>query len=303
VQHLHLGCDKMKSFKGVMPPMITPFDSKYRINEDALKQLTNYLVESGLHGLVPTGSTGEFSRLTDEERKKVIKIVIDTVNGRVPVIAGTAANRTEDVIALSKYAEDVGADGVMVTVPYYGRPTEEELLSYYKDIAQSIEVPIVVYNNPWTTGTDLKPDFLAKLIKYDNIRHVKDATSDTRRVHEIIRATKGQMTVISGSDDNTFESFVLGAAGWIAGIANFMPKTCIELYELAVEKKKILEAKELWYKILPIGSVVEGSGKFVQYIKAGVEVRGISAGIPRKPLLPLSAAEKTTFQKMLAQFS
>ncbi|MFX1404805.1 MAG: 4-hydroxy-tetrahydrodipicolinate synthase [Promethearchaeota archaeon] len=293
----------MRSFKGVMPPMITPFDSKYKINEEMLKRLTNYLVESGLHGLVPTGSTGEFSRLTDEERKKVIKTVVDVVNGRIPVIAGTAANRTEDVIALSKYAEDVGADGVMITVPYYGRPTEEELLGYYKDVASSIGVPIVVYNNPWTTGTDLKPDFLAKLTKYENIRHVKEATCDTRRVNQIIRATNGKMAVISGADDNTFESFVAGATGWIAGIANFMPKTCVKLYDLAVEKKKIMEAKELWYKILPIGDIVEGSGKFVQYIKAGVELRGIAAGPPRKPLLPLSATEKETFQKMLADFS
>lgn len=283
--------------------MATPFDSKYRINEEALKKHTNYLIESGLHGLVPTGSTGEFSRLTDEERKRVIKIVIDVTNGRVPVIAGTAANRTEDVIALSKYAEDAGADGVMVTVPYYGRPTEDELIGYYKDIAESIEIPIVVYNNPWTTGTDLKPDFLAKLIKYENIRHVKEATCDTRRVHQIIRATKGKMIVISGADDNTFESFVLGAKGWIAGIANFMPETCVKLYELSVEKEKIIEARDLWYNILPIGDIVEGSGKFVQYIKAGMELRGIDSGPPRKPLMPLGATEKSTFQKMLAEFS
>lgn len=288
----------VREFKGVMPPHITPFTPNYELDEAGLRKLVNFWIEGGVHGLIPAGSTGEFARLSTEERKRVFDIVIDETNGRVPVLAGTAAPGTREVIELSRYAEDAGADGLQIVAPFYGTFTEEELYRHYKAIAEAVNIPIMVYNNPATSGNDIKPKLLGKLSEIDNIRYVKESSGNVSRVHEIIRLTDGKLTVFIGKDNNMFEAFCLGAKGWVAGIACIIPRMCRELYELSVEKEELIKARELYYKIIPLGVLVERS-KFVQYIKKGCEMINLPAGPSRPPLLPLEKHEEEKLRETL----
>ena len=258
----------------------------------------DFWIEGGVHGLIPAGSTGEFARLSVEECKRVFDIVIDETNGRVPVLAGTAAPGTREVIELSRYAEDAGADGLQIVAPFYGRFTEEELYVHFEKVAESVNIPIMVYNNPLKSGNDIKPELLAKLSDIDIIRYVKESSGDVSRIHEIIRLTEGKLTVFIGKDNNMFEAFCLGAKGWVAGIACIIPKLCSELYDLSVEKMELIKAKELYYKILPLGALVESS-KSVQYTKKGCEMINLPAGPPRPPFLPLEKHEEEILKETL----
>ena len=289
----------VKEFKGVMPPIITPFKSNYEVDEEGLKQLINFLVDGGVHGVIPTGSTGEFARMSVEERKKVIKVSVDAASGKTVVIAGTAGAGTLEAIELSKYAQNIGADGLQIVAPYYGHFSNDEIYAHYKAIAEAVNIPIFIYNNPWTSGNDVLPPLLAKLNEIPNIIGVKEASGDSNRVARILALTGGRMTVFAGTDNNTLEGLVLGATGWVAGLANFIPKQCVEFFNLAVEKGDLGAAKDYWLNhIYPVGNVVEGS-KFVQYIKYACEQIGLKAGPTRPPLLPLIEEEKVGFKSFL----
>jgi len=291
------------NFNGVMPPIITPFKPNFELDKSSLRELIEFWIEGGVHGLIPTGSTGEFARLTISELKNVIKIVVDQTNGRVPVLAGTASTSTQLTIELSKFAEDVGADGLQIVPPFYGTLTDEEIYQHYKAVAEAVDIPIAAYNNPITSGNDISPMILARLSELDNIHYVKEASGDTKRVHEIIRRTNGRLTVFGGCDDNMFEAMALGAKGWVAGIANITPSMCRELYELTVEKNDLEKARTLYYKLLPLGVIIESRGRFFQFIKAGIEMLGYSAGPPRPPLLPLSKTEQNELQGLLTRLN
>lgn len=292
-----------RQFKGVMPPIITPMKSNYEIDQESLKRLVDFCIEGGVHGIIPAGSTGEFARLSVEERKKLTEMTIDAANGRVPVIVGTASPYTDLTIMLSKHAQDAGAEGLLIVAPYYGKPTNEELYEHFKAIAEAVDIPIFIYNNPWTTGVDITPPLLARLAQIDNIQYVKEASGDTKRVSQIVRLTNGKMTVFIGMDDNMFEAFLLGAKGWVCGLANFVPRECVQLYHLCVEKDDFRSARRLYWQMIPLGELAETSGKFVQYIKAGVELVGMKAGPVRRPLLPINQEERQLLEKLIGELT
>jgi len=294
---------RSREFKGILPPLITPMKRHYEVDEESLRKIIDFCIEGGVHGIIPTGSTGEFARLSVEERKRVVEVTIDAANGRVPVIVGTASPSTDLTIELSRHAQDAGAEGLQVVAPYYGKPTTEELFEHFKAIAEAVDIPIFVYNNPWTSGVDITPPLLARLAKIDNIRYVKECSGDTRRVSQIIRLTDGKMTVLVGSDDNMLDAFLLGDKAWVSGIAKFIPEPCVKLYELCVEKEDFKSARELYYRMIPLGELVESSGKFVQYIKAGVELVGLQAGPPRRPLLTISQEERQVLERLVGSLN
>ncbi len=283
---------------GVAVPILTPFDKTEEVDEDALRELVRFLMKEGAHLLIPGASTGEFAFMTLEERKRVIEIVMEEVGGKIPVIAGVHAVRTKDSVEMTRYAKDIGADGVMAVASYYQTPTSDENYRHYKAIAE-IGLPVMMYNSPGTSKVDFSPETLVKYAQDGIIHFVKESTSDIKRVHDIIRFSEGELPVFAGCDDLGFESFVLGAVGWVVGFANFLPRECVELYKLTVEKADLKAARELNYRLLPIGALLEGSGKFVQYCKAGAELVGLKAGNPRKPLLPVSPKEKENLKKLI----
>jgi 4-hydroxy-tetrahydrodipicolinate synthase len=289
----------LKNFEGTFAVAVTPFTSNDELDLVALKGNIDYYVDNGIQGVVAGGSTGEFATLSVQELKKVIKTVVDKANGRVPVIAGTAACSTKRVIELTKYAKDVGADGAMIVPPFYSKPKENELYDHYKSIAEAVDLTIMLYNNPWTSKIDMQPAFVARLAELGTIRYIKESSSDITRIWRILNLTKGKMTVFCGADNLALESFLMGAKGWICVAANIFPRHTSRLYELAVKENNIQKARALYSELLPLCNFLEETGKFAQLAKFGVEVTGRKAGPPRKPLLPPDEEEKREFKEIL----
>jgi len=274
----------MEKFRGVQAVMLTPFKDDESVDEAALREHTRWLVEQGVHGVICNGSTGEAASLCDEERQLVLEAVIEETKGRIPVLAGTGANSTAHTIKYSQAAERAGADGLMIVHPYYCLPNERELYAHYVAVADAVGIPIMIYNNPYTTGVDMKPPLLARLSEIDNILYVKDASADSKRVGEIKLACGDRLGIFQGCDNIPWESLLLGADGWVSGASNIVPRRCVELYDLCV-KGEIATARALYYRFLPLGHMLDSEGLFVQYLKAGSEMLGRPLGKARLPML------------------
>lgn len=290
----------MADFHGVMPPIPTPFAQDYSVNEEGLRGLIEYLIEGGVHAIIPLGSTGEFAKLSMDERKRVLKVSIDQTAGRVPVIAGTAAVATSEVIELSQDAQEAGADGLQIVSPYYGKINETEVFEHFRQIAESVSIPVLIYNNPVTSGIDISPELLSRLSEVPNIEGVKEATSDSRRIRRIISLAGDRLSVFVGTDDNVLEGFALGAKGWVSGTGNLIPRQAVALYEAAVVRNDIEKARALYYEMGDLCDKIE-TDAFVQNIKAGLEMIGIDAGPPRPPFLPASEEDRQEIRAMLDQ--
>jgi 4-hydroxy-tetrahydrodipicolinate synthase len=274
---------------GVYVPMITPMTADDELDVEALHDHVDFLIENGIHGLIPAGSTGESQSLSMDEYKIVVGETIDHADGRIPVFAGCSANATRQVIANCNFAEKRGASGVMITHPFYSLPDENELYEHYATVSRNIGIPVMIYNNPFTTGVDSKPELLGRLSELDHIDYVKESSGDSSRIVSILEASDDRLVVFSGTDNQALEHMSVGAKGWVAGAANSLPDECVELYSLAVEQCKPVEALALYRRIYDFMMVSEAFGKFVQVAKLGVESRGRRAGGPRQPLLPLDA--------------
>lgn len=289
----------MKRFEGTFVVAVTPFTSNEELDLEALKENVDYYIENRVHGVIVAGSTSEFAVLSLEEHKKIIKVVVDRVNGRVPVIAGTGACATRHVIELTKYAKDVGADGAMIIPPFYTKPWENELYEHYRTIAEAVDLPIMLYNNPWTSKVDMQPAFISKLAEIDSISYVKESSGDATRTWKIINLTKGKITVFCGTDSLALESFLMGAKGWVSAAANIFPKHTSRLYELACKENNIEKARKLYLELLPLLNFLEETGKFCQLSKCGLEILGRKAGSPRRPLLPANEEEKQKLRQIM----
>lgn len=289
-----------RKFQGIYAVLVTPFTDDDKIDEEKLRRHVRYLVDEGrVHGIIPTGSTGEFAALSDDERMQIADTVISEVNKAIPVVVGTAAVATKDTIRFSQYAQKAGADGVMVVPPYYCHPDEREIYEHYKALAESIDVPIVLYNNPSTSGVDMMPELVARLAEFDKISCIKESSGDMTRVAAIQRLCGDKMTVFCGCDTLAMEMFAIGAEGWVAPAANVIPKQCVQLYELVAVQKDLVKARQLYFKLLPLFMMFESTGQYVQLTKAAMEILGRPYGVPRKPLLAPSKETLDKFKKIL----
>lgn len=273
-----------KTFRGTYTVMITPFDATGAIDLAATADFVEWQIASGIHGLVPLGSTGEFLSLTDAERHAVAQTVIDTSAGRVPVLIGTGAESTDDVIRYSRDAEAMGADGVMIIPPFYSTPTEDELFEHYRSIGEAIGLPIMIYNNPATANIDLTPPIVARLSQIDNVSYIKESTMDVTRIRDIMDFCGDRMTVFGGIMG--FESFLAGAQGWVAVGSNIMPREMADIFTLWADKRDFDAARALYMKVLPVIRLVGGQ-RYVTASKAALQSMGRSVGGPRPPRLPL----------------
>jgi 4-hydroxy-tetrahydrodipicolinate synthase len=288
----------MQPWRGTYTVLITPFTANGNaVDIPALKRLVNWQIERGIHGLIPLGSTGEFLSLTPGERAQVIETVVEEAGGRVPVLVGTGAEWTRDAIAHAREAERMGASGVMVIPPYYSSPTEDELFEHYRRIGESISLPVMLYNNPATANVDLTPKVVARLSRIDNVRYIKESTLDVTRVRDIIELCAERMTVFAGILG--YESFWLGAQGWVAVCSNLLPHESARLFELAVVHGDRHGALELYKKILPIVRWV-GGHRYVSASKAALNIMGLGVGEPRAPRLPLPSTEVDALRADLA---
>jgi 4-hydroxy-tetrahydrodipicolinate synthase len=288
----------MKTFRGTYTVMITPFTPAGDVDVESLGAFVDWQIGQGIHGLIPLGSTGEFLSLDDDEKALVAETVIARAAGRVPVLIGTGAEDTREVVRLSRRAEALGADGVMIIPPFYSTPTDDELVHHYKTVADAIALPIMVYNNPSTANVDLKPPLVKRLAEIDNCRYIKESTLEVTRVRDIIRLCGDRMTVFGGILG--FESFVEGAAGWVAVASNVAPKAMARIFEL-VNDGAISAARELYLQQLPLIEFVGGQA-YVAGTKALLRHMGFAAGVPRPPRLPLPPAQDAAARALVKQF-
>jgi len=293
-----------KKYQGVFAVLCTPFDAAEAVDEAALRRHIRWLIdECNVHGIIPCGSTGEFAFLTEAERRQVIQVTIEEVGGRLPVIAGAAACSTRETIAYARSCQALGADGVMVVPPYYGHLTQDEVYFHYSALAQAIELPVVVYNNPGASGTDILPPTLACLVEFANIVAIKESSGQMQRVVDIRQRCGDRLEILCGCDTLPLEMFAMGVRGWIAAPANIIPRECVALYEQAVLKNDFRTAWELYGKIRPLFELFESSGQYVQLAKAGLALIGRPVGLPRKPLLPPSEALEERLKGLLDAIS
>jgi 4-hydroxy-tetrahydrodipicolinate synthase len=287
----------MQKLSGTFTVMVTPFTEDEQLDEKGFRENIDWYIEEGIHGVICLGSTGEFANLSIEERKRVIDLTVDQVKGRVPIIAGTAANSTRETVEMTKYAKDAGADAAIIVAPFYGLPTQEDLFGHYKSVSENVAIPIMVYNNPGFSGIDMMPPLMERLAAIDNILYLKESTGDIKRVHEIMLRCGDRIDVWCGWDDLAFECFSLGCGGWVAPVANFWPGTAAELFTL-VENKEYEKARALYFKMLPLLGYLE-AGQLLAKVKAAMNMIGKAGGKPRRPFLPISEEQEGELRGML----
>ena len=284
---------------GMIPALPTPFDEQGKIDFDAYRDLIEFLIEGGVHCLLAGGSTGEYSLMTMEERKEVIKFAVETANGRVPVMAGTSCNRTEDTIALTKYAAEVGADCALVLPPYYMQTSEEGIKEYFKAIADAVDIGIVIYHYPAATNVELSPELIAELSKIDGIVSIKN-TADQEHTCKVIALTKDQpdFTVLTGFEHLILPTLAVGGHGATGIVINLVPKEIVKMYDLFVKEKDIEGAIALNQKLTPLYDYVEQEPS-PGPVKAGLDLLGLRGGTVRSPLVPASDELKRKMKAVL----
>ncbi|MGA2500609.1 MAG: 4-hydroxy-tetrahydrodipicolinate synthase [Tepidisphaeraceae bacterium] len=280
-------------FHGVFSALVTPMRADGEIDYATLGQFTDYLIRQGVHGLVPLGSTGEYYALSADERERVIRTTLDAAAARVPVIAGTNAGSTRDVVTFSRQAEELGCDGVMLAAPYYSLPRPDELYAHFRAVNNAMGIPIMLYNYPGRTGVDMSPELIARLATLKNIRYVKESTGEMPRITTLLRLCGDRLGVFCGCDTIALESLLVGAIGWVGGVVNVLPQSHVRLYTLAIEKRDLVAARGLFFQMLPTLELMESGGKYTQRVKAACGLMGHNCGAPRRPLGPASKAECT----------
>ena len=278
-----------KKWRGTYTVLVTPFTADgLAVDVPGLKRLVDWQIEQGIHGLIPLGSTGEFLSMTMAEQEMVMEVCIKQAAGRVPVLIGTGAEWTDEAVMKARLAESLGADGVMVIPPYYSTPTPDELFEHYRKIGEAVSFPIMIYNNPATANVDLTPEIVARFAEIDNVRYIKESTLEVTRVRDIIELCGDKMTVFAGILG--YESFWLGAQGWVAVCSNFLPRDSARLFELVADHKDQASSLALYRRMLPLVKMV-GGHRYVAASKVALGYMGLPVGIPRAPRLPLPEAD------------
>ena len=287
--------------KGIIPAMVTPIDAVGRINESAVRKLTNHLIDGGVHGLFPVGSQREFFALTFEQKKETIRIVVDETRGRVPVYAGTGAVTTREAIETTKMAQDWGVSAVSVITPYFLVPSQKELIAHYTAIAKACpDLPILLYSNPERTQVPFPTATVLELAAVDNIVGIKDSSGDMSLTGEYIRLTRGMnFHVLMGRDTLIYAALCYGAAGSICATGNVDPRVPVEIYEafLVGDHKRALDAQ---FRLAPL-RIAFGLGTFPGVIKEALTMMGIDAGPAILPVGPLTPENREKLRKVLAE--
>lgn len=283
-------------FKGVISALITPFNNG-QVDVDALKRLINYQIEGGIDGIVPCGTTGESATLTHDEHKKVIETCVRHVDGRVPVIAGTGSNSTNESVSLTRFAKECGADGALLITPYYNKPTQEGLIRHYETVADAVDIPIVLYNVPGRTAVDMLPETIANLSHRENIVSVKEATADMERASVIRHLCGDRMGLISG-DDATFLPFLsVGGEGVISVSANIAPERMTKLYKYW-KKGETEKARKVHDQLLGLNRMLFFETSPIP-IKGAAALMGLCSNEVRLPLVPVSKGLEEALHDML----
>ena len=287
-------------FKGSNVALITPFKNN-KLDEDAYISLIHFHLKNGTSGIVPAGTTGESPTLSHDEHQKVIEICIREVKGKVPVIAGTGSNSTEEAVALTKHAEKAGADGALVVTPYYNKPTQEGLYQHYKSINDKTNLPIIIYNIPSRCVIDMSVDTMASLFELKNIAGVKDATGDLNRLQQTIKKLGPEFIQLTGEDGLAFEFNKRGGVGIISVTANIAPKLCSDMQKYSKSKSdnELKEAERIDQMLKPLHKslFIESNPAPVKY---AAKVLGLCGDEIRLPLVKIKKETQEKVKKALS---
>lgn len=278
-------------FEGIGVAMTTPF-SNNEVDYDAYKQHIEFLIENNVQSLIVNGTTGESPTLSDEEIKGLLNTAIETVNGRVPVIAGTGTNSTERSIVLSKYAEEAGADAVMLITPYYNKSNQKGLVAHFTKIADAIDIPVVLYNVPSRTNLSIEPETVLELSQHRNIVALKDAVGDLNYTINVLNLVDENFALYSGNDDNLTDFTALGGKGLISVVGNVIPKELQEVYTLQTNQD-VSTARARFKELMPVINAVQVDVNPIP-VKAITAELGFGNYELRLPLLPLEEEVRQT---------
>ncbi|MGG4469486.1 4-hydroxy-tetrahydrodipicolinate synthase [Paenibacillus alvei] len=273
--------------KGIIPAMLTPLTIEQKVNDSVTRQLTNHLLDSGVHGLFILGTNGEFHLLNKEEKLTFAKIVIEEANGRVPVIVGTGGNSTEETIDLSQKMEQLGADALSVITPFFISPSQAEMAVHFEKVAKSTSLPILLYNIPARTGVNLEPETVSRLAKVPNIVGIKDSSGNFANIENYINATKDEdFSVFAGTDSLILQTLQAGGKGAVAATANMVPDVVVSIYNKWLEGN-IEAAKENQEKLQPLRDTFK-HGTLPSVLKKAVELYSVPVGPPKMPVSEVS---------------
>jgi 4-hydroxy-tetrahydrodipicolinate synthase len=276
----------MSIFRGAFVAIVTPF-VEGQIDEQGLVDLIEFHIASGTHGIVPCGTTGESATMSHDEHHRVVELTVKTVNGRVPVVAGSGSNSTAEAIDLTRYAKDAGVDGVLMVSPYYNKPSQEGLYQHYKAVAEAVDVPIILYNVPSRTSSNVLPQTVARLAEIDNIAGIKEATGDLNQISEVIRLCPDDFAIMSGDDFTSMPTVLVGGTGVISVTSNVAPNDMAQMMDAALAGD-LAKAKQLHYKLFPLMKAMFYDTNPVP-AKKTLELMGkIKSGTPRLPLFPMN---------------
>src|SRR5580704_6307530 len=289
----------MPAFNGVFPYLVSPIDAAGHIREDVLGHLCDDLIKSGVHGLTPLGSTGEFAYLDAEQRTAVVRTTIAAAQGRVPVVAGVVSTSTADAVAQARAYEMLGADGILAILEAYFPLIEAQVESYFREIADAVDIPVVIYTNPQFQRSDLSLDVIARLAAHPRIGYIKDASTNTGRLLSIMNRCGGHIKLFSASAHIPAAVMLIGGVGWMAGPACLIPRQSVELYNLC-KAARWDEALALQRKLWRLNEA------FARYnlaacIKAGLAIQGYDVGDPVAPQAALTADERKAIEAVLRE--
>ncbi|KAA8902927.1 hypothetical protein TRICI_005777 [Trichomonascus ciferrii] len=287
--------------QGIIAAVPTPFtaDSK-NVDLDNIPKQVERLISAGIHGIVTTGTTGEFPALTVEEHKAVIKAFIDAAKGRVPVIAGFGCNSTQAAIDMAQYSEKVGATACMIVPPFYDPLSFKALVKFYKDVCSSISVPVMYYNLPGATGIHLTADQIRELGEIKGLDYLKDTSGNAKELADLLVNPSSNITPFNGADTLTYSAISQGAQGNVFAVGALVPKECVDFWNSLVVEKNHEKAREQWKFLWELSDFLEAVN-YPAGVKAGLDIMGCSAGPARPPTLPLEPEEIKKLEQILSK--
>ncbi len=287
--------------EGVIPPHVTPFTEDGSLDLNSLERLIEFWLDAGVHALATCASNGEGPLLSKEERVQVIKRVVDSAGGQVPVIAGVSSPSTRDVFSQVRDYERAGADAILFTPPYYFKPNERELREHYRTVLGEAGIDVVLYNVPKFVGYNLPVELLVELVaESDRVIGVKESSGLLWRISELIRLVGDRVSVLAGTGDMLLPTLALGGSGGIVGVAIFAPELAVELYKSHAEGEWV-RASELQLKLTMLNEVVVKGLNQLSAAKEALRIRGLPAGYPRRPSLPLTEEESRSVRQALEE--
>ena len=289
-------------FEGIITPVVTAFDADYSINRNQFASTIDFLIESGVHGIVVAGTTGEYYVQTVEERIEMMKLAKDVINGRLPLTVGTGAIRTEDSVHFAEQAKSVGADALLIATPPYACPTGHEIAMHALAIDRAANLPIMLYNYPGRMSVNMDKSTLDILSENSNFNAIKESSGDPDRLH-MLAVDYPNIQVSCGMDDQALEFFAWGANSWVCAGSNFAPEAHLALYQACVLEGDFTKGRKIMSAMMPLMRVLEQGGKFIQCIKHGMTLRGIDCGPPRKPMQPLKEEEQNELSDVIHEMN